>query len=66
MNFGFVKELKNKSPEPNKDRTGGQILDATLLVFDNDYYIRVLAGKGVFGSDQTLLGDHRTKWIVHC
>lgn len=33
-------------------------------MFDNDYYRRVVAGEGVFVSDQSLLGDYRTRWIV--
>lgn len=64
MNSGFVQELKSKCPHPNKDPSAGQFLDSTSSMFDNDYYKRVLAGKGVFGSDQTLVEDYRTKWIV--
>ncbi|KAG2401526.1 hypothetical protein LR48_Vigan02g216600 [Vigna angularis] len=42
----------------------GQFLDSTALVFDNDYYKQLLAVKGVFFSDQSLVGDHMTKWFV--
>ncbi|KAL5567778.1 hypothetical protein UlMin_024353 [Ulmus minor] len=64
MNIEFARELRNKCPKPNKDRNAGQFLDSTSSTFDNDYYRRLVLGKGVFGSDQTLVGDYRTKWIV--
>ncbi|KAL1550784.1 Peroxidase 66 [Salvia divinorum] len=57
-------ELKRKCPKPNGDRNAGQFLDSTSSIFDNDYYRRVAGGKGVFISDQSLLGDYRTRWIV--
>ncbi|KAG6426490.1 hypothetical protein SASPL_110713 [Salvia splendens] len=57
-------ELKRKCPKPNGDRNAGQFLDATSSIFDNDYYRRVAGGEGVFVSDQSLLGDYRTRWIV--
>ena len=37
-------------------------MDSTASTFDN-YYKQLLAGKGVFGSDQGLFSDYRTKWI---
>ncbi|KAH6770842.1 Peroxidase superfamily protein [Perilla frutescens var. hirtella] len=57
-------DLKRKCPKPNTDGSAGQFLDSTASIFDNDYYTRVVAGKGVFVSDQSLLGDYRTRWIV--
>ena len=39
-------------------------MDSTTSVFDNDYYKQILSRKGVFGSDQALLGEYRTRWIV--
>ncbi|KAK8267214.1 hypothetical protein V6Z12_D12G297600 [Gossypium hirsutum] len=56
--------LKKKCPKPNKNGNAGQFLDSTASTFDNNYYKQLLAGKGVFGSDQALYGDYRTKWIV--
>lgn len=64
MSTEFAQTLKNKCPKPNKDRNAGEFLDSTSSTFDNDYYKRVVAGKGVFGSDQALYGDYRTRWIV--
>ncbi|OWM79497.1 hypothetical protein CDL15_Pgr022909 [Punica granatum] len=64
INLSFARELKKKCPKPNKDRNAGQFLDRTASTFDNDYYRRLMAGEGVFGSDQVLVGDHRTKWLV--
>lgn len=64
MHPQFSQELKRKCPKPNKDRNAGQFLDSTASVFDNDYYKRIIGGKGVFLSDQTMLLDYRTKWIV--
>lgn len=64
MNAEFANKLRNKCPKPNKNRDAGQLLDSTASSFDNNYYKQVVAGKGVFGSDQALLGDYRTRWIV--
>ncbi|XP_011101165.1 peroxidase 66 [Sesamum indicum] len=60
----FATDLKGKCPKPNTDRNAGQFLDSTASVFDNDYYKRIVGGRGVFVSDQSLLGDYRTRWIV--
>ncbi|KAF8105023.1 hypothetical protein N665_0164s0038 [Sinapis alba] len=65
MNFAFAQSLKRKCPRSNnRGKNAGTFLDSTTSVFDNDYYKQILSGKGVFGSDQALLGDYRTKWIV--
>ncbi|KAL1219817.1 Peroxidase 66 [Cardamine amara subsp. amara] len=64
MNFAFAQSLKKKCPRSNRGKNAGMVLDSTNSVFDNDYYKQILSGKGVFGSDQVLLGDSRTKWIV--
>lgn len=64
LNPQLATDLKRKCPKPNTDRNAGQFLDSTASVFDNDYYTRVVAGEGVFVSDQSLLGDYRTRWIV--
>lgn len=60
----MAQKLRNKCPKQNKDRNAGESLDSTSSTFDNDYYKRVLDGKGMFGSDQELVGDYRTRWIV--
>lgn len=64
MNGEFAQELRKKCPKAIRNGNAGQFLDSTSLAFDNDYYHRVLAGEGVFGSDQELLRDYRTRWIV--
>ncbi|KAJ6688718.1 PEROXIDASE 25-RELATED [Salix koriyanagi] len=64
MNTQFARDLRGKCPKPNKDHSAGEFLDSTSSAFDNDYYKRVVEGKGVFGSDQALLDDHRSRWIV--
>jgi peroxidase len=64
MNNEFAQKLRKKCPKPNKDRNAGELLDSTSSTFDNDYYKRLMAGEGVFGSDQALFGDYRTRWIV--
>ncbi|CAL9008604.1 unnamed protein product [Prunus brigantina] len=64
MNNEFAQKLRKKCPKPNRDRTAGELLDSTSSTFDNDYYKQVVAGKGVFGSDQALFSDYRTRWIV--
>ena len=55
---------RNKCPKPNRDTTAGELLDSTSSTFDNNYYKQLVAGKGVFGSDQALFSDYRTRWIV--
>ncbi|EAY96139.1 hypothetical protein OsI_18018 [Oryza sativa Indica Group] len=43
-----------------------QELDVTTPdVFDNKYYSNLVAGQGVFTSDQGLTGDWRTSWVVN-
>ncbi|KAL8141499.1 hypothetical protein V2J09_014531 [Rumex salicifolius] len=64
MDRDFAFALKGKCPAHNKDHSAGQLLDATSSKFDNNYYKRLVEGKGVFGSDQTLYGDSRTKYLV--
>ncbi|KAB5525433.1 hypothetical protein DKX38_023182 [Salix brachista] len=64
MNTQFARDLRKKCPKPNKDHSAGEFLDSTSSAFDNDYYKRVVEGKGVFGSDQALVDDHRSRWIV--
>lgn len=64
INTEFALNLRKKCPKPNHNRNAGQFLDSTASVFDNDYYRQLLAGKGVFFSDQSLVGDHRTRWLV--
>ncbi|KAA8539862.1 hypothetical protein F0562_026554 [Nyssa sinensis] len=64
MNSEFAENLKKKCLKPNSDHNAGEFLDSTSSTFDNDYYRRIIAGKGVFGSDQALYGDYRTRWIV--
>ncbi|CAN8302225.1 unnamed protein product [Cochlearia groenlandica] len=64
MNFAFAQTLKSQCPRFNRGNNAGTVLDSTASVFDNDYYKQILSRKGVFGSDQALLGDYRTKWIV--
>uniref|UniRef100_A0A1J3FBI2 Peroxidase n=1 Tax=Noccaea caerulescens TaxID=107243 RepID=A0A1J3FBI2_NOCCA len=65
MNFAFAQTLKKNCPRSkNRGKNAGTVLDSTASVFDNDYYKQILSGKGVFGSDQALLGDYRTKWLV--
>ncbi|XP_031263699.1 peroxidase 66-like [Pistacia vera] len=64
MNVDFGQNLKKKCPKPNKDRNAGEFLDSTSSTFDNNYYKQLMVGKGVLGSDQSLFGDYRTRWIV--
>ncbi|KAJ1423890.1 Secretory peroxidase [Sesbania bispinosa] len=64
MNTEFALDLRKKCPRPNNNGDAGQFLDSTASVFDNDYYKQLLTGKGVFNSDQSLVGDYRTRWIV--
>ncbi|KAL0452533.1 UNVERIFIED_CONTAM: Peroxidase 66 [Sesamum latifolium] len=60
----FAAELKVVCPIHNKDPNAGANLDKSGLGFDNDYYKRIVGGRGLLVSDQTLLGDHRTRWRV--
>ncbi|XP_068328677.1 peroxidase 66-like [Pyrus communis] len=64
MNNEFAQNLRKKCPKPNRDTTAGELLDSTSSTFDNNYYKQLVAGKGVFGSDQALFSDYRTRWIV--
>lgn len=64
MNSEFASLLKQKCPRSNNNGDAGQFLDSTSTQFDNDYYKQIIAGKGVFGTDQALYNDQRTKPII--
>ncbi|XP_074319639.1 peroxidase 66-like [Silene latifolia] len=64
MNPTFASMLKTKCPNPSTNGNAGQVLDSTAARFDNDYYKQLVAGKGVFLSDQSLYIDDRTRAIV--
>lgn len=64
MDDKFAAKLRMKCRKPNRDRNAGEFLDSTSSTFDNDYYKQMMGGKGLFGSDQALFGDSRTRWIV--
>ncbi|CAO2838929.1 unnamed protein product [Amaranthus hypochondriacus] len=64
MNSEFANLLKAKCPSSNNNGAAGQFLDSTSAQFDNDYYKQVIAGKGVFGTDQALYNDQRTRPII--
>ncbi|KNA11622.1 hypothetical protein SOVF_133570 [Spinacia oleracea] len=65
MSTEFASLLKNKCPSLNNNGdNAGQVLDTTAAQFDNDYYKQVIAGKGVFGTDQAMYNDQRTRPII--
>ncbi|XP_021730175.1 peroxidase 66-like [Chenopodium quinoa] len=64
MNTEFASLLKNKCPSSNNNGDAGQFLDSTASQFDNDYYKQIIAGKGVFGSDQAMYNDPSTRPII--
>ncbi|CAI9092125.1 OLC1v1027294C1 [Oldenlandia corymbosa var. corymbosa] len=64
LNVEFALNLKQKCPKIHRDKNAGQLLDSTASTFDNDYFKRIVVGKGVFSSDQALYNDFRTRWIV--
>ncbi|CAN6569355.1 unnamed protein product [Malus baccata var. baccata] len=64
MNQEFAQKLRTKCSKPNRDITAGELLDSTSSTFDNNYYKQLVAGEGVFGSDQALFSDYRTGWII--
>ncbi|PON69938.1 Peroxidase [Parasponia andersonii] len=63
LNVEFAQELRKKCPKP-RNKNAGQLLDSTSSTFDNDYYKRLLESKGVFGTDQALADDFRTRGTV--
>ncbi|CAO2838930.1 unnamed protein product [Amaranthus hypochondriacus] len=64
MNPEFATLLKKKCPKPNHNGNAGQFLDPTAAKFDNEYYKQIIAGKGVFLTDQAMYNDQRTKSMV--
>lgn len=64
LNTKFALNLRKNCPKHNTNFSAGQFLDSTASVFDNDYYRQLLVGKGLFSSDQSLVGDKKTKGIV--
>ncbi|BAU02421.1 hypothetical protein LR48_Vigan10g081900 [Vigna angularis] len=64
LNTEFALDLIRKCPKVNTNPNAGHFLDSTSSVFDNDYYRQLVVGKGLFSSDESLVGDQRTRWIV--
>ncbi|CAN1265073.1 Peroxidase 66 [Linum perenne] len=64
MNPDFANMLMKKCPNHNRDHTAGTFLDSTSIKFDNEYFKQLVKGRGVFGSDQALFVDGRTKGMV--
>ncbi|XP_020531315.1 peroxidase 66 [Amborella trichopoda] len=64
MNPEFAVTLRTQCPPHNVNPNAGQLLDSTSRKFDNNYYKRLMGGKGVFGSDQDLFTDPRTRGLV--
>lgn len=64
MNAEFASMLKKKCPRSNNNGDAGQFLDSTASRFDNDYYRQIIAGKGVFGTDQVMYNDQRTRSMI--
>ncbi|XP_010272586.1 PREDICTED: peroxidase 66 [Nelumbo nucifera] len=64
LNDVLAENLRKKCLKPNRDANAGEFLDSTSSIFDNDYFIQLVAGMGVFESDQSLFSDYRTRWIV--
>ncbi|KAL3702373.1 hypothetical protein R1sor_020395 [Riccia sorocarpa] len=62
LNKGFAAFLKKHCPQGN--RTNTILIDSTAGKFDNAYYKNVLAGKGIFITDATLIRDSLGKEIV--
>ncbi|XP_074281930.1 peroxidase 66 [Silene latifolia] len=64
MDIWFAHILRMRCPKHNEDHNAGHSLDSTSKIFDNDYYKRLMVGKGILSSDQALYNDHRTKYLV--
>ncbi|KMS99000.1 hypothetical protein BVRB_3g066080 [Beta vulgaris subsp. vulgaris] len=64
MNPEFASMLRQKCPRSNNNGDAGQFLDSTASQFDNIYYKQIIARKGVFGTDQVMYDDPRTRWMI--
>ncbi|XP_010693448.2 peroxidase 66 [Beta vulgaris subsp. vulgaris] len=65
MDFIFANMLKEKcTNKHHRDTTSGYYLDSTSAIFDNEYYKRLVARKGVLATDQVLYNDYRSKFLV--
>ncbi|KAL2895161.1 Peroxidase 66 [Bienertia sinuspersici] len=64
INAEFGSMLKKKCPRSNRSGDAGQFLDSTSSKFDNNYYKQIVAGKGVFTTDQGMYHDQRTRSII--
>ena len=64
MDPSFAQKLRSLCPLNRNTNNDGAFLDDTRFAFDNNYYINLVKGRGVFTSDQSLFLDPRTKHIV--
>lgn len=64
MSLSFANTLRAVCPNNNTNNRAGTFLDDTRTIFDNQYYINLVEGKGVFSSDQNLYMDPQTSGTV--
>ncbi|EFJ22137.1 hypothetical protein SELMODRAFT_106106 [Selaginella moellendorffii] len=62
---GFARQLLQACPERPNPRVAVAIDPTTPNAFDNAYYRNLQNGKGLFGSDQVLFTDRRSRQAVN-
>ncbi|KAL3812259.1 hypothetical protein ACJIZ3_013527 [Penstemon smallii] len=65
INLEFLQSLQQLCSQSNPNTTLADLDHMTPSTFDNQYYVNLLAGEGLLGSDQVLLtGSEETREIV--
>ncbi|CAL5335316.1 unnamed protein product [Camellia sinensis] len=65
INTDFLQSLQQLCSESNSDTTLAHLDLVTPSTFDNQYYVNLISGEGLFASDQILVtGDDLTREIV--
>ncbi|KAI8016704.1 Peroxidase 40 [Camellia lanceoleosa] len=65
INVDFLQSLQQLCSESNSNTTLAHLDLVTPSTFDNQYYVNLISGEGLFSSDQILVtGDDQTREIV--
>ncbi|KAK4433858.1 Peroxidase 40 [Sesamum alatum] len=67
VNLEYLQSLQQLCSQSDANTTLADLDHMTPTTFDNQYYVNLLSGEGLLGSDQVLLtGNEETRGIIQC